>query len=695
MAQLAERIVKYRKTILVAFIVLTLISVILGQLVRTNYEMTRYLSQDMPSVQALKLMEKEFGVPANVRIMVRDIPISEAAALKREFAAVDGVDTVTWLDDAESIHVPVEMMDPKMVDTYYRDGQALYFVYFQETDFTERTGQALRDIETILNKTPYSKAFYIFGTASSSQEVITATDSGIAQLTIIFIPIIVIILLLSTASWLEPILFLVTLGAAIVLNWGTNLLLGEVSFITQSMSIALQLAISMDYAIFLLHRFTEERVVGDGLEPAMKRAITKSFGTIIASSVTTVAGFMALLLMKFTIGTDMGLVFAKGIVLSLLTSLFLLPALALMTTKWIDKTHHRSFIPPMKKLGRGIYMLRYVSILVVLVLVVPAFMAQQSNHFIYGGSSIAEEAGTQNYRAKRSIEAAYGPFNPLMLIIPSGERVKERLLTEEIEAMPHIGSVQGIGNLVDSAIPDELVPEAVKSAFEGEAHHRIVIGLSLPEEGPETFKAVEMLKEKAERYFGDAYGLAGISASLYDVREVAARDNLVVNVAAIISVALVILLTFRSVLLPILLVISIESAVFVNMAIPYFRGESLSFVGMLIVSSIQLGATIDYAILMTSRYLERRATMDPKEAMVHAVDDAGGSILTSGLVLTVAGYAISATSQVQTVSEIGELIGRGALLSIITVFMFLPALLVLFDKWIMKRRKKEVPNAHI
>ncbi|MDH8677448.1 MMPL family transporter [Fusibacter bizertensis] len=687
--QLAQWIVKQRHKLLITFVVLTLIALVARQYVGTNYELSHYLASDMDSVNALDIMKDEFGLPTSVRAMVNNKTLSEAAELKKQIAKIDGVEHIVWLDDVTDIYQPMYMMPEKAIDEYYRDGHALFYIYFTESDFSEKTGSAIREIENVIGDDAY-----VFGTASSSQDVVGATESSVASLTFLFIPILMIILLWSTTSWIEPILFLITLGVAILLNGGTNLLLGKVSFITQSMSTALQLAISMDYSIFLLHRFAQEREEGHTVELSMKNAISKSFGSILASSITTVAGFMALLLMKFKIGTDMGLVFAKGISFSLITTLFLLPALTILFSKLIDKTHHKSLIPSFKGLGKVIYKLRYVSFAIVLIVAAPAFLGQQANTFAYGGSSISEEVGSKSYIAKQAIESVYEPFNPVILMIPSGEPVKERELMNQISDLPEVDSIQSLGTMVDDKLPMEILPDSVRKSFASADYHRMIIGLNTPEEGDITFGAIEKIKNLSNAMFSEKAALAGTSVSLYDIKQVASTDNLTVNLVAIMAVATIIFFTFRSKLLPFLLVLTIESAVFLNMSIPYFTGYKMSFIGMLVVSSLQLGATIDYAILMTSRYLERRLDFAPKESMIMAVDDAGGSVLTSGVVLTVAGYAIAMTSSVQTISEMGELIGRGAFLSIIMVFMLLPALLVIFDKFYIKRQLKRGGISH-
>lgn len=681
MERLSEWIVRHRHKLLLCCVVLLLLSTYMNRFVVTNYEMSKYLSPEMDSVKSLEIMKAQFGLPTNVRVMVKNISMHKAAAMKAQIARIDGVDSILWLNDVADIYTPLDMINPTSITQYYRENDALFYVYFTESDFTKRTGAALREIERIVGDDAF-----IFGTASSSQDVIAATESNIATLGVIFVPLILLILLWSTTSWLEPFLFLITLGVAILLNNGTNILLGEVSFITKSMSTALQLAISMDYAIFLLHRFAEERVTGHDVQSAMQNAITKSFGSILASSITTVAGFLALLLMNFKIGTDMGLVFAKGISLSLLTTLFLLPALTILFSKWIDQTHHRSFIPSMKGLGNILYKMRYLSFVLVLILMVPTFLGQQANVFTYGGSSISEEVGTKSYIAKQAIENVYGAFNPLILLVPAEGPVKEKALVLALQSLKGIEGVQSLSTMVDDKIPVEILPKSVTDAFVKPEYHRLIVALNLPEEGDATFDAVSNIKAQTNLIYGDKFAFAGTSVSLYDIKVVAAKDNLAVNLVAIAAVAMIIFFTFKSKLLPFLLVFTIEAAVFLNMSIPYFTGYKMNFIGMLVVSSLQLGATIDYAILMTSRYLERRQDFAAKEAIVLAIDDAGGSILTSGIVLTIAGYVISATSSVQTVSEIGALIGRGTLFSVVMVFTVLPAVLVIFDRFYIEKQ---------
>lgn len=681
---MAGFVVKYRHFILVVFVVALLGAGFASLGVVTNYEMFKYLPEDMDAVRGMNAIVETFGVPTTVRVMVEDVTPAEAVDWKKRIEAVPYVQSITWLDDAADLYVPLEMTDRRIVEPFYKDGAAVFTVYLDYQDYSSEAGIAVQEIKDLLGDRGY-----VFGAASSAQEVVAATERSVGRLILLFLPVVFIILLISTDSLAEPLVFFIALGFAIGLNAGTNLLFGEVSFVTHSMASALQLAISMDYSIFLLHRFAEEK--GKGLAPdeAMKSALRRSFSTIVASAVTTIAGFSALLLMKFKIGTDMGLVFGKGIVFSLLCSLLLLPAITLMFTKWIDRTKHRRLFAGGERFGKAVYHLRYVSLLLILLLVVPAVLAEQRTEYVYGGSGIAEEEGTYNHLSKKKIEERFGAFNPVVLLLPKDSPDTLKRLADELNEDRDVASVQSHVLMVDTKIPEELLPDFLTDSFISEEYYRVIVGLSTPEEGPETFGAIERIKERAAHHYGDRYHLAGLSATLYDIREISGRDSLVVTLAAIVSVAIVVFLTFRRWLIPILLLFCIEAAVFINMAIPYFASKPLVFVGKLIVSSLMLGATIDYAILLTSRYIEFRKEQGKKEAFIHALSGSVRSISTSALVLTVSGFLIQYTSDVQTVSEMGELIGRGAILSALVVMLVLPAVLVLFDRGVCGNVEKK------
>lgn len=677
---MARFIVKFRFAILAIFLVALIGAGMASLGVVTNYEMSKYLSKDMPAVIGMDKTIEEFGIPTTVRVMIEDVGMVEAVAFKEKIKNAPYVQSITWLDDVADIYVPIEMMDERIVENFYKEGSAIYTVYLDYQDYSTETGIAVEEIKKIVGDRGY-----VYGAASSAQEVVSATERSVGRLILLFLPVVFIILILATHSFFEPIVFFITLGFAIGLNTGSNLIFGEVSFVTHSMASALQLAISMDYSIFLLHRFAEEKARGLAPEEAMIVALDRSFSTIVASAVTTIAGFSALLLMQFKIGTDMGLVFGKGIIFSLLCSIFLLPAVTMIFSGWIDKLAHRRLLPNFKLFSKVVFRLRYVSLLLIVLIAVPAVLAEQRTEYIYGGSGIAEEEGTYTYTAKNKIEEKFGAFNPVILLLPKADKNALARFAKELSEYPFVDVVQTHVLVADNKIPEELLPEMVRTQFISDDYYRIIVGLSTPEEGPETFEAIEWINNRAKYYYDDAYYIAGLSVTLYDIRDIAGRDTLVVTLTAIVSVAVVVLLTFKKLMIPVILLFCIEAAVFINMAIPYFADKPLVFVGKLIVSSLMLGATIDYAILLTSRYVEHRERLGKKAAFLESLSGSAGSIVTSALVLTVSGFLIQFTSDVKTVSEMGELIGRGAILSATVVMLVLPAILYVFDRAVIGR----------
>lgn len=680
---MANFIVKHRILILIVFTLAFLAAGAAFFGVEINYDMAEYLDEDMPSVKGLHKTADEFGMPTTMRVMVENVSVVEAIEIKNKIKETPYVQSITWLDDVADMYVPLEMMDPRLVEGFYKDGAAIFTVYLDYFDYSEETGIAVNAIKDIIGEDGY-----IFGPASSAQEVVSSTESSVGQIIFFFLPVVFVVLVLATNSFMEVILFFICLGYAIVLNAGTNIIFGKVSFVTHSVSTAIQLAISMDYSIFLLHRFAEEK--DKGLEPmdAMKTALRASYSTIQASAITTIAGFVSLLFMNFAIGTDMGLVFGKGIILSFLCSVVLLPAITVMSSKAIDKTRHRKLLPSFKLLGKLIYKLRYVSIILLIIVIVPAAIAAETKtSYIYGGSGIAEQEGTATYISKKRIEDRFGRFNPLVLLVPKGDKSSLEAFSHELDEYEHVASVQSLPLLVDPKLPEELLPDAVKDQFVSENNYRIIVGLNTPEEGPETFEAVRWIHERGNHYYGKDYYITGISSTLYDVRAISGRDNTIVTVLSVVAVALVVLFTFRRLIIPILLLLCIQGAVWVNMSVPYFVDLPLSFIGKLVVSALMLGATIDYAILMTSRYIERREKFDRKESCIGAVMDSTGSIVTSATALTFSGVIIHSVSKVQTISEMGELIGRGAVLSLVIVVLALPAILYVFDRTFIRKKQ--------
>ncbi|MFB4166951.1 RND family transporter [Virgibacillus sp. JSM 102003] len=639
--------------------------------------MVDYLPDDAPSIVAMDLMEKEFDEPiANARVMVRDVSITESLAYKDKLAAIDGVTSVTWLDDVMDIKTPIEMANQDTVETYYQDESALFSINIREGEEVEAT----------------EKIYNLIGeeNAISGEAVDTATSQKMAgneslNAALLLVPIIIIILILSTSSWMEPLFFLTAIGVSVIINLGTNIFIGEISYITQSVAPILQLAVSLDYAIFLLHSFSDYRKQVSDPKEAMQLAIKRSFPAIAASASTTFFGFMALTFMDFGIGADLGLNLVKGIVLSFISVIVFLPALTLMFYKWIDRTQHKPLVPSIKNIGKHVMKFRIPSLLLVLLLIVPAFLAQSETSFIYGTGEQPETTRAGSDAA--AIQEEFGENTPMVLLVPNGDMAKEEELVQQLENLPNVSSVISYVNVVSSAIPPDYLEESTTEQFYSENYTRITLNTDTGSEGEAAFSLIENVRDTAETYYDDTH-LLGESVTLYDMKKIVEEDNTVVNLLTVIAIAIVLLITFRSISIPAVLLLTIQSAVWFNLSVPYFMDSSLVYVGYLIISTVQLAATVDYGILFTETYQNLRKEMPAMEAIKKTIDDKIFAIFISASILSSVGFILSLTSSNPIVSSIGLLLGRGALLAFIMVVFVLPAMLVIFDRVIEKTTRR-------
>lgn len=680
MERLVNGILKYKKSILVFFILATVISLFTSSMVNINYNIMDYLPEEAPSTKALDVMNEEYDKgAANVRVVLKDVSIVDALKYKEKIKKVDGVDDIQWLDDVVNIKEPLELQNQDTIESWYKNNEALFSITVNE----DKEESAIDEIGEIIGENGM-----ISGSAVNIVFAQETTEKELIKMMVILIPIILIILFLTTSSWFEPVLFLSTIGIAIIINSGTNLILGEISFVTKAAGSILQLAVSMDYSIFLLHRFSEFRNEGLAVKEAMKEAILKSVSSILSSGLTTVVGFAALIVMKFKIGPDMGFVMLKAICLSLISVLVLLPVLALYCYKLIDKTQHKSFMPKFNKFAKVSYKFRHISIILFLLLLIPCFLAQQNNSFSYGASEIYSDESTKIGHDTAAINKEFGKTNPLVLMVPKGDLVSERALCDELENIDKITSITSYAETVGITIPTEYVPDDTLSQLISDNYSRFIIVANVKVEGDETFALIDEIRNLAYKYYDDSYYFLGESVNTLDLKETIEDDNKKVNAISIIAIMIILLLTFKSLSLPIILVLVIEFSIWSNLTFNYFIGNDVFYIAYLIISSIQLGATIDYAILFTNRYIENRETMNKKEATQATISTTMVSILTSASILATAGIILGEISTNSIIAQLGILVGRGAILSLILVLFVLPALLMLLDKLIAKTTKK-------
>lgn len=674
MIDISGTILQKRKQVIIIVLLIAVLCLILTPLVSVNYNIIDYLPDEAPSTIALDVMNEEFtqGVP-NARIMVSNITIPEALELKKQFMAVDGVEEVTWLDDAVSLDVPFETLDTDTVEAYYKNNTALFSITLDD----EKASEAVNELSELAGEDAAMSGLSVSSTFSKG-----TLASDVAKIFLIAIPFILAVLFITTDSWFEPFLLMFTIGIAIIINMGTNIIFGEVSFITKGVASILQLAIALDYGIFVLYRFTEIRKEGLPVYDAMKKALIKSFTSVTACGIATMIGFAALILMRIKIGPDLGLVLTKGIVISLICVFTLLPALTVTCGKIIEKTHHRSFIPDLKKLAKIMVKLSFPALIIFALIVIPSAIAINNNDYVY--FDLFSDERTQIGQDALAITDTFGGSSSLVLMVKNGNLAEEKAVLDEIEEIPNVVSVISYVGTVGSEIPEEYVPGSTLSKLESANYSRMIITVDTSLEDPESFAAIEKIRAIGEAHYPGEWYLAGEIANAYDMKFFIEEDNLKIELVGIIAIFIVILIAFRSFSLPLILVLVIKSAIWINCGIPYFEGEQMFYISYLVISSLQLGITVDYAIMFTSRYVEFRKLLPKRQAIEKTVSAATVCIMVSACILLIAGLALWIFSSNALLSEVGMLVGRGAVLSVLAVLFVLPALFMIFDKIIQK-----------
>ncbi len=677
MNKLYRKITARPKIVIILFMVATVICAVLGNFVSVNYDINSYLPSDSPSTVSIDIMNEEFegGIP-NVRVMIRNVTVSQAMEYKERIREVEGVTDVTWLDDSVDIYAPLEVADTDAVESYYKDGAALYSVTLEEEHI-------LDGVDAIRNIIGEENA--MSGSAVSTAVATNSTVSEVQKITVVAIAFVLFILILTTDSWAEPIVILIGIGVAVLINKGTNLIFGEISFVSNAAGTILQLAVSLDYFVFLLHRFQECRNEHDDIRDAMVDALCKSASSILSSGLTTVIGFVALCLMRFRIGPDLGVVLAKGVALSLICVFVFMPNLVLSVYKLIDRTKHRQFLPSFDKFSRFISCIMVPFACLLSILVIPSFLASNANSYYIGDSHIFNEDTTLG-KDTASIEEVFGKSDTYVLMIPKGDNQTQLALSDTLKKLPQVRDIISYVDTVGEEIPEGYLDQATHDKLISEHYSRMVIQLDTDYEGDSTFALVEEIRNTAQDFY-DEYYLAGKGVSTYDLMNVVTSDMMKVNLIAIGAVFIVLLLSIKSLTLPVILVLSIETAIWINLSFPYFADQTIFYIAYLIISSIQLGATVDYAILMTDRYLENRSEMPKKQAITATISSCSVSIMTSASIMTVMGFLLGYFSTHGLLAQLGIFIGRGTLCSLAVVMLALPGLLYIFDGVIRRTTK--------
>lgn len=678
MRKIYEWVVDHRKLVIAFYAVAVIVCAICKTQIGVNYDMNDYLPEDSASTVALDLMNEEFdgGVP-NARVMIKDVSVPEALKYKEKLKKVDGVTDVTWLDDAVSVDVPLETLDKDTVENYYKDKNALFSVTIDK----KKRVEAVNDIRKIIGDDNA-----MTGSAVSTAVATTSTVKEIGRIAVIAVLFVILVLILTTDSWFEPVIVMAGLGVAIILNAGSNLIFGEISFVTNAAGNILQLAVSMDYSVFLIHRFTECRKAEPDTKKAMVDALTMSTSSILSSGLTTVIGFLALCLMQFQIGPDLGRALAKGIAISLVTVFTFMPCLILCTYKWLDKLEHRPFVPSFGGFGKAVQKIMIPVLVIFVLMIVPSYLASNSNSFYYGASKIFNEK-TQTGADTAEIEKIFGKNDSYVLMVPKEDKATQKKLSDALHKIPEVTGIISYVDIVGAEIPESYLDEETYSKLCSDKYTRMVLSVDAEYEGDATFDLVKEIRNTAGKYYPGEWYLAGEGVSTYDLMDTITQDMEKVNLVAIGAVFLVLLLTLKSIVLPVLLVLGIETAIWINLSIPYFTGQRIFYIAYLIISSVQLGATVDYAILLTERYKESRQTMGKKDSITKTLSAVTVSILTSGSALTVVGFLLGIISTHGLLSQLGFFLGKGTLCSLIIVLFALPGMLYLFDGTFIKKKK--------
>lgn len=691
MINIGKWITKHKNIILVIAFILLIPAGIGYVSTRVNYDVLSYLPERLETIKGQDILVDEFGMGAFSMVVVEDMPMKDAAKLEKQLESIDHVKDVLWYDDAVDISVPTEMIPEDLRKAFFNGKATMMIALFDDTTSADDTMDAITQIRKVVGKNVY---------ASGMSGVVTDIKNLALQEMPIYVVIAgllsLVVLFLTMTSFVTPLIFLLNIGMAIVFNLGSNVFLGEISYITQALAAVLQLAVTMDYSIFLLESYeaNKERYEGDK-KRAMAHAISNTFTSITASSITTVAGFVALCFMTFKLGTNIGIVMSKGVVIGVLTCVTVLPAMILTCDKAIEKTTHRSLIPSLDKLSHGIVKGRYVALLLFLIVLVPAIHGN-NNYKIYYNIDQSLPKNIPSNEANEKLKKEFNMSNMHMILLKDGLSAKEKsAMSKEIEKVDGVKWVIGLNSLVGSNVPEAMIPNDIKKMLKTDNYELEFVSSDYSSATDEVNSQLAKIDKIVKKYQNDGM-VIGEAPMMKDLQDVTDVDLKTVNNISILAIFVIILITFKSISIPVILISVIEFAIACNMAVPFYTNTSLPFVASIVIGTIQLGATVDYAILMTSRYHKERTErgQSKKDAIRIAHETSIKSILTSGLCFFAATFGVSVYSQVDMIGSICTLLSRGAIISMIVVICVLPAMLWIFDG-VIKRTSWNMIKANV
>lgn len=673
----SKAVVKYRVPIIIVTLILMIPSVLGMVGTRINYDMLDYLPGDMDTVIGQNELLEDFGKGAFSFIILEDMPAKDTAALKEKIENVEHVETVLWYDSVMDLSVPMEMLPDELYDAFNTENATMMAVFFDSATSADVTMDAIREIRSIAGKQCF---------VSGMSALVTDLKDLCEAEEPIYVGIAVLLataaMMLFLDGWLVPLVFLASIGMMILLNLGTNYFFGEISYITKALSAVLQLAVTMDYSIFLWHSYNEQREKYSDNKEAMAYAIRETLTSVVGSSITTIAGFAALCFMTFTLGRDLGIVMAKGVLLGVIGCVTVLPSLILVFDKPLQKTKHRSIIPNMNRLSSGVVKI-FPVFLAVFVLLVPASLYgyNKTNDEVYYDMGQCLPEDMEYVIANSKLSEDFDIASTHMVLADANLPSKSvRSMIDEMEKVDGVKYVLGLESVLGSRVPEEILPDSIRDILKSDKWELMLINSEYKVASDEVNEQINSLNSILKKY--DPSGmLIGEAPCMKDMIETTDRDFQVVNAVSIVAIFVIIALVEKSFSLPFILIAVIELAVFINLGIPHFAGQSLPFIAPICISTIQLGATVDYAILMTTRYKSERVSGGTKrEAVSSALAASIPSIIVSGMGLFSATFGVAVYSDIDIISSMCMLMARGAVVSMLCVIFILPALLMLCDK---------------
>ncbi len=682
MYKVGEKIVKWRVPIFILSILLLFPS-LLGMIrTRVNYDILYYLPDSIETMQGQDILAEQFGTGAYSMFICEGMENRDVVELKKKIEQVEHVEKAVWYDSLMDISVPMEMLPDKVLDIFNTEDSTMMFIIFDTTTSADETMEAIKDIRAIAGK-----QCFLSGMSAIVTDTKDLSDQEVPVYVVIAVLLSATVLAVAMDSFFIPVVFLLGIGMAILYNLGSNIFFGEISYITKALTAVLQLGVTMDYSIFLWHSYQEQLAVYENRKEAMAHAVEKTIKSVVGSSLTTVAGFIALCFMSFTLGLDLGIVMAKGVVIGVICCVTVLPSMIMIFDKVLEKTKHRPLLPEMHRLSDFITKHYKFFALVMVLLIVPAAYCQRNADVYYDlDETLPEDLPSITANTKLQDNFNMGAMH--MLLIDSSLPGKEvREMMEEMEKVDGVKGVLGMETLLGSRVPESMIPDSVKEILENDNYELMLVNNEYKVASEEVNRQITELNEILKRY--DPNGmLVGEAPCTKDLITITDKDFKVVNAVSILAVFVIIIFVFKSWFLPIVLVAVIEFAIFINLGIPYLTGTTIPFIASIVIGTIQLGSTVDYAILMTSRYeTERGSGKSKKESIQIAHRASMKSIIVSAISFFAATFGVGVYSNIDMISSLCSLMARGALISMVVVLCVLPSMFMVFDKIICRSSK--------